>query len=313
MIEKNSKIFVAGHNGLAGSAILRTLSNKGYKNIITRTHEDLDLQIQKDVNDFIAAEKPDAIFLAAAKVGGIHANSTYKADFIYNNLIIQCNVINSAYRNQVKNLLFLGSTCIYPRLAPQPMKEDDLLSGKLEPTNESYAVAKIAGLKLIEAFNIQYKTKYTSVMPTNMYGPFDNFNNENGHVLPVLLRRFHEAKINNLKEVVIWGSGKPKREFLFSDDMADASIFLMEKGFSNGFVNIGTGEEISIIDLAKLISKIVDYKGDIILDKTKPDGSPRKLADITLLKDLGWKPITPLEEGLKKTYAWFLDNPNFKK
>lgn len=309
----DSKIYVAGHNGLAGSAIYRKLSSLGYKNIIIRTHKELDLENQQDVITFFKKNKPDYVFIAAAKVGGIHANSTYKAEFIYNNLMIQSNVINASYKNNVKRLVFLGSTCIYPRLCKQPMNEDDLLSGPLEPTNESYAIAKIAGVKMIEAYNKQYNTNYLALMPTNMYGPNDNFNLENGHVLPVLLRKFHEAKINKVNEITLWGSGLAKREFLYSDDMADAAIYLINQKENPGLINIGTGVELSIKQLASVIANIVSYKGKINFDTSKPDGTPRKLSDVTKLKDYGWEYKVDLEEGLKHTYEWMKENPNFKK
>lgn len=313
MMNIDSKIYVAGHNGLAGSAIYRKLSSLGYKNIIIRTHKELDLENQQDVITFFKKNKPDYVFIAAAKVGGIHANSTYKAEFIYNNLMIQSNVINASYKNNVKRLVFLGSTCIYPRLCKQPMNEDDLLSGPLEPTNESYAIAKIAGVKMIEAYNKQYNTNYLALMPTNMYGPNDNFNLENGHVLPVLLRKFHEAKINKVNEITLWGSGLAKREFLYSDDMADAAIYLINQKENPGLINIGTGVELSIKQLASVIANIVSYKGKINFDTSKPDGTPRKLSDVTKLKDYGWEYKVDLEEGLKHTYEWMKENPNFKK
>lgn len=312
-MNENSKIYVAGHNGLAGSAIYRRLKSLGYNNILVREHKELDLENQHDVLTFFEKNKPDYVFIAAAKVGGIHANNSYKAEFIYNNLMIQCNVINAAYKYHVKRLVFLGSTCIYPRLCPQPMNENDLLSGSLEPTNESYAIAKIAGVKMIEAYNKQYGTNYLALMPTNMYGFHDNFNLENGHVLPALLRRFHEAKINNIKEIILWGTGQAKREFLFSDDMADASIYLINRPENPGLINIGTGDELSIKELALLISKIVSYDGQINFDTSKPDGTPRKLSDVTKLEKLGWKAKTNLEKGLELTYKWMLENPNYKK
>lgn len=312
-MNENSKIYVAGHNGLAGSAIYRRLKSLGYNNILVRNHKELDLENQHDVLTFFEKNKPDYVFIAAAKVGGIHANNTYKAEFIYNNLMIQCNVINAAYKYNAKRLVFLGSTCIYPRLCPQPMNENDLLSGSLEPTNESYAIAKIAGVKMIEAYNKQYGTNYLALMPTNMYGFNDNFNLENGHVLPALLRRFHEAKINNIKEITLWGTGKAKREFLFSDDMADAAIYLINSPENPGLINIGTGDELSIKELALLIAKIVSYDGEINFDTSKPDGTPRKLSDVTKLEKLGWKAKTNLEQGLELTYKWMLENPSYKK
>jgi GDP-L-fucose synthase len=312
-MKKDSKIFIAGHKGLAGSAIYRKLIELGHTNLIIRTHNELDLENQKSTNDFFSEHKPEYIFLAAAKVGGIHANNTYKADFIYNNLMIQCNIINAAHKNSAKKVVFLGSTCIYPRLCEQPMREDSLLSGPLEPTNESYAIAKIAGVKMIEAYNKQHSTNYMSVMPTNMYGPEDNFNLENGHVLPALIRKFHEAKVENIEEVLLWGSGKAKREFLHADDMADAVIFLAKLEKNPGLVNVGTGKELSIKELAFLIAEVVGYKGNITFDSESPDGTPRKLSDITKINDLGWAPKIELKIGLETTYQWMIDNPNYKK
>lgn len=312
-MNKDSSIFIAGHKGLAGSAIHRKLIELGYTNLLVRNHNDLDLENQNATYDFFEKYKPDYVFLAAAKVGGIHANSSYKADFIYNNLMIQCNVINAAYMNNTKKVIFLGSTCIYPRLCDQPMREESLLSGPLEPTNESYAIAKIAGVKMIEAYNIQYSTNYLAVMPTNMYGQNDNFNLQNGHVLPVLIRKFHEAKLRNDKEIILWGSGNAKREFLHSDDMADAVIFLANQKENPGLVNVGTGKELSIKELAFLIADIVEFKGDIKFDTTKPDGTPRKLSDITKITSMGWSPKIKLRKGLEITYEWMKGNPNFKK
>lgn len=312
-MEKDSKIFIAGHRGLAGSAIYRKLVELGHTNLIIRTHSEVDLENQKATNDFFSEYKPEYIFIAAAKVGGIHANNTYKADFIYNNLMIQCNIINAAHKNHAKRVVFLGSTCIYPRLCEQPMREDLLLSGPLEPTNESYAIAKIAGVKMIEAYNKQHSTNYLSVMPTNMYGPEDNFNLENGHVLPALIRKFHEAKIENIEDVTLWGSGKAKREFLHVDDMADAVIFLAKLENNPGLVNVGTGKELSIKELAFLISEVVGYQGEIKFDSESPDGTPRKLSDITKIKNLGWAPKIELKKGLENTYQWMLDNPEYKK
>lgn len=307
-MNKQDKIYVAGHKGLVGSAIVRCLQNSGYQNIITKTKEELNLLEQSKVNDFFGEEKPDYVFLAAAKVGGIMANSTTPAEFIYDNLTIETNVINTAYRHKVKKLLFLGSSCIYPKLCPQPIKEEYLLTGPLEPTNEAYAVAKIAGLKLCQYYNEQYGTNYISVMPTNLYGENDNFNLETSHVLPALLRKFHEGKINNSPEIVVWGTGAAKREFLLVDDLADACLFLMQNYTDNQIINIGTGEDIAIKELAEKIKKIVGYTGQIIWDQTKPDGTPRKLLDVSRLHQLGWKHKTSLEDGIKNTYLWYVKN-----
>jgi GDP-L-fucose synthase len=309
----DSSIFIAGHKGLAGSAIHRRLIDDGYKNLIVRDHSDLNLENQKATSEFFDKYKPEYVFLAAARVGGIHANNTYKADFIYSNLMIQCNVINAAYENSAKRVIFLGSTCIYPRLCDQPMSEDSLLSGPLEPTNESYAIAKIAGVKMIEAYNIQHSTDYLAIMPTNMYGQNDNFNLENGHVLPVLIRKFHEAKVKNSKEIVLWGSGTAKREFLHSDDMADAVIYLAKQNENPGLINVGTGKELSIKQLAFLIADVVGYKGSIMFDSESPDGTPRKLSDISKINDFGWVPKIQLREGLELTYKWMNENPGYKK
>jgi len=307
-VEKDSKIYVAGHRGLVGSAIVRKLKEKGYTNIIGRTHSELDLTNLVQVEGFFKTEKPEYVFLAAAKVGGILANSTYPADFIYENLQIQNNVIGMAYKYKVKKLMFLGSSCIYPKMCPQPIKEEYLLSGYLEETNEAYALAKIAGLKMCQFFNKQYGTNYISVMPTNLYGPYDNFHPENSHVMPALIRRFHEAKISNDPEVVVWGSGMPLREFLYSDDMADACVYLMENYEGNDFFNIGTGKEISIKGLAELIKEVVGYKGKIVFDTSKPDGTPRKLLDVSKLEAAGWTYKTELRDGVEKAYKWFKDN-----
>ncbi len=306
-MDKNAKIFVAGHNGLVGSAIVRNLLADGYKNILTIEKSELDLTDQLAVSNFFTKEKPEYVFLAAAKVGGIMANSTYPADFIYQNLQIQNNIIHSAYLNKVKKLLFLGSSCIYPRNCPQPIKEEYLLTGSLETTNEAYAIAKIAGLKLCEYYNKQYGTKYLSVMPTNLYGINDNFDLTSSHVLPALIRRFHEAKINNQEKVTVWGSGSVYREFLYVDDLAEACIFLMNNSEDTTLVNIGTGEDLTIKELANLIKKIVGYSGEIDWDTSKPDGTPKKLLDVSKLNNLGWKYRTPLEEGLKKTYSWYIE------
>lgn len=307
-MENNSKIYVAGHRGLVGSAIVRELKKKGYTNIIGKTHKELDLMDSIAVENFFKEEKPEYVFLAAAKVGGIHANSTYPADFIYENLQIQNNVIGNAYKYGVKKLMFLGSSCIYPKMCPQPIKEEYLLSGYLEETNEAYALAKISGLKMCQYFNKQYGTNFISVMPTNLYGPYDNFHPENSHVMPALIRRFHEAKINNAKEVVVWGSGTPLREFLYSEDMADACVYLMENYEGNDFFNIGTGKEITIRALAELIKEVVGYKGEIVWDTTKPDGTPRKLLDVSKLESQGWKHKMELKEGINLSYKWFLEN-----
>lgn len=354
-MKKDSKIYVAGHRGLVGSAILRRLQSQSYSNLILRTHQELDLEIQKDVNDFFEVERPEYVFLAAAKVGGIYANNTYPADFIYNNLIIEANVIHAAYKYGVKKLLFLGSSCIYPRLAPQPMKEEYLLSGPLEPTNEPYAIAKIAGIKLCQSYNRQYRTNFISVMPTNLYGPNDNFDLETSHVLTGLIRKFHLAKLlseakydeitrdlkifgntphcllptnytmskvdiesqvkNHLSgfginsaAVTIWGTGEPYRDFLYIDDLSEACVFLMENYDYNEiceFINIGTGNDLKIKDLAKLIKEIVGFYGEIKYDLLKPDGTPRKLLDVSKIKSIGWVPKVSMEEGIKRTYRWY--------
>lgn len=307
-MEKNAKIYVAGHRGLVGSAIVRGLKAKGYTNIIGRTHKELDLMDGVAVEEFFKTEKPEYVFLAAAKVGGIYANSTYPADFIFQNLQIQQNVIGNAFKYNVKKLMFLGSSCIYPKMCPQPIKEEYLLSGYLEETNEGYALAKISGLKMCQFFNKQYGTNYISVMPTNLYGPYDNFSGINSHVMPALIRRFHEAKVNNVPEVVVWGSGTPLREFLYSEDMADACIYLMETYEGNDFFNIGTGKEITIKGLAELIKEVVGYEGKIVWDSTKPDGTPRKLLDVSRLEKAGWKYKMELKDGVKEAYKWFLEN-----
>ncbi|WP_346069124.1 GDP-L-fucose synthase [Sphingobacterium siyangense] len=306
-MEKDAKIYVAGHRGMVGSAIHRKLSELGYNNIVTRTSSELDLRNQQAVADFFDQEKPNYVFLAAAKVGGIMANNTYRADFIYENMAIQNNVIKSSYDNKVKKLMFLGSSCIYPKMAPQPLNEDMLLTGTLEPTNEPYAIAKIAGIKMAEAFRDQYGCNYISVMPTNLYGINDNYHPQNSHVLPALIRRFHEAKINQLPEVIIWGTGTPLREFLFSDDLADACVFLMNNYDEKQFVNIGIGEDLSIKDLAELIKDVIGYKGTISFDSSKPDGTPRKLMDVSKLHALGWKHQINLREGIQLAYADFLE------
>jgi len=306
-LEKQSKIFVAGHRGMVGSAIYRKLQKEGYQNIITKTSKELDLRNQQAVADFFEQEKPDYVFLAAAKVGGIVANNTYRADFLYENLAIQSNVIHSSYLNGVKKLMFLGSSCIYPKLAPQPLKEEYLLTGLLEPTNEPYAIAKIAGIKMCDAYRDQYGCNFISVMPTNLYGYNDNYHPENSHVLPALIRKFDEAKKNDNNEVVIWGTGSPMREFLFADDLADACYFLMENYNEPNLINIGTGEDLTIKDLALTVKKIVGFEGELVFDTTKPDGTPRKLMDVSKLHNLGWRHKIELEEGLKLAYQDYLN------
>jgi GDP-L-fucose synthase len=317
MNDKQPRIYIAGHNGLVGSAILRTLRARGHTNIVTRSHAELELANQADVRAFFAREKIDVVYLAAAKVGGIHANSTYPAEFIFNNLMVQANVIHEAWRHGVQKLLFLGSSCIYPRLAPQPLREEYLMNGMLEPTNEPYAIAKIAGIKLCESYNRQYGTDYRSVMPTNLYGPGDNFHPENSHVIPGLIRRFHEARVSAAAEVVIWGSGKPMREFLYVDDMAAASVHVMQlapevyrehTGTMLSHINVGTGEDTAIGDLAALVGKTVGYTGRIVFDSSKPDGTPRKLLDVTKLTALGWSARMPLEQGLQLAYRAYLES-----
>jgi GDP-L-fucose synthase len=298
-MNKNDKIYVAGHRGMVGSAILRGLYRQGYDNIIFRRSNELDLTNQSQVQAFFYKEKPKYVFLAAAKVGGILANNVYRADFIYENMMIQNNVIHSAYQNGVKKLLFLGSSCIYPKLAPQPLKEEYLLTGLLEPTNEPYAIAKIAGIKMCDAYRAQYGCHFISVMPTNLYGPNDNYDLNNSHVLPALIRKFLTAKKNNDPSVSLWGTGKPLREFLHADDLADACLFLMQKYDEEGLVNIGTGEDLPILELAHIVKKTVGYDGNIVLDTTKPDGTPRKLMDVSKLHALGWKHKIDLEEGIK--------------
>ncbi|MDN3549746.1 GDP-L-fucose synthase [Mucilaginibacter aquaedulcis] len=305
-MDKNSIVYIAGHNGMVGSSIYRKLKREGFTNIITRNSHELDLRDQKAVADFFEQEKPEYVFLAAAKVGGIIANDTYRADFLYENLQIQNNVIHSSYVNGVKKLMFLGSSCIYPKLAPQPLKEEYLLTGLLEPTNEPYAIAKIAGIKMCDAYRSQYGCNYISVMPTNLYGCNDNYHPQNSHVLPALIRRFHEAKEQNTPTVTIWGTGSPKREFLFADDLAEACYYLMQNYDEEGLINIGTGEDISIKDLALLIGKIIGYEGEIAFDTTKPDGTPRKLMDVSKLHSKGWKHKIELEEGIKLAYNDFL-------
>ncbi len=302
------KTYIAGHRGMVGSAILRNLKAKGFEQIITRNSGELDLRNQQQVNDFFEQEKPEYVFLAAAKVGGIHANNTFRADFIYDNLMIEANIIHAAFKNNVKKLLFLGSSCIYPKLAPQPLKEEYLLSGKLESTNEPYAIAKIAGIKLCEAYRSQYGCNFISVMPTNLYGIGDNYDLNNSHVLPALIRKMHEAKTSNAKEVVIWGTGTPRREFLYADDLADACMHLMNTYDEPELVNIGTGEDLSIAELAETIKNIVGFNGTLVYDSSKPDGTPRKLMDVSKLHHLGWKHKTSLEAGISLAYEDFLKN-----
>jgi len=320
-MDKFSKIFVAGSKGLVGSALVRSLTSHGYTNLLLPEINELDLTNQQAVADFFQREKPEYVFLAAAKVGGIHANNTYPAEFIHLNLAIQNNVIHQSYQQGVKRLLFLGSSCIYPRLAPQPMKEEYLLTGLLEPTNEPYAIAKIAGIKTCEAYNRQYGTQFIAVMPTNLYGPGDNFHPENSHVLPALIRRFHEAKMQNAPEVVVWGSGTPRRELLYVDDMADGCLHLMELTDEQiapellnypkpCFVNLGTGEDVTIRELAETVSRVVGYQGGLVFDASKPDGTPRKLQDVSRMHRLGWKHSVGLEQGIAKTYECFLGNQN---
>lgn len=304
-MEIASKIYVAGHRGMVGSAIVRMLEKQGYQNIIKRTSQELDLRRQADVEDFFAREKPEYVFLASARVGGIMANSNYPADFMYDNMMIQMNVIHEAEKNHVKKLLFLGSSCIYPKLAPQPIQEKSLLTGSLEETNEAYALAKISGLKYCEYLNYQYKTDFISVMPTNLYGSNDNYHPENSHVLPALLRKIHDAKIEKKTEVVVWGSGTPKREFMYVDDLADACVFLMNTYSGNETVNVGTGKEITIKELAEMICEIVGYEGKLMFDTSKPDGTPRKLLDVGKLDSLGWRYKTELRDGIKATYQEF--------
>jgi GDP-L-fucose synthase len=319
-MDKHAKIYVAGHRGLVGSALMRNLRARGYDNFVTRTHAELDLTDQAGVEAFFAVEKPDYVFLAAARVGGIHANNTYPAEFIFDNLAVQTNVIHAAYKNQVKRLLFLGSSCIYPKHAPQPMKEEYLLSGPLEPTNRPYALAKIAGIEMCWSYNRQYGTQYLAVMPTNLYGPGDNYHPENSHVIPAMIRRFHEAKLANLPSVAVWGTGTPKREFMYSEDMADACVYLMSlpdeqflpllgQGRNDGLaplVNIGVGEDLTIRELAETVKRVVGYQGEIQFDTSKPDGTPRKLMDVGRLGSMGWQAHTSMEKGLAAAYADFI-------
>lgn len=308
-INPNHKIYVAGHRGLVGAALMRRLNAGGYRNIVTRTHADLDLTDQRAVADFFAQEKPDHVFLAAAKVGGIYANNTYPADFIYQNLMIQSNIIHSAYINQTRKLLFLGSSCIYPKFSPQPMKEEHLLTGVLESTNEPYAIAKIAGIKMCSAYNRQYGTNFMSVMPTNLYGPGDNYDLQNSHVMPALIRKMHEAKMKGDAQVSIWGSGSPRREFLYSDDMADACVFLMEGYDANDvgeLINIGVGEDVTIRELAERVARAVGFQGELVFDHSKPDGTPQKLLDISHLDQLGWRAKTDFDTGIGLAYQDFI-------
>jgi GDP-L-fucose synthase len=307
-MQKESKIYIAGHNGLVGSAIKRNLEKQGFENLICKTREELDLMDEKAVQDFFEKEQPEYVFLAAAKVGGIVANRDYPADFIYQNLKIQNNIIYQAYKNKLKKLLFLGSSCIYPRECPQPIKEEYLLTGELEKTNEAYAVAKIAGIKMCQSFNKQYGTKFISVMPTNLYGPNDNFDLKTSHVLPALIRKFHEAKIENKKQVEMWGTGKAKREFLHVDDLAEACVFLMDNYKDDEIINIGTGEDLSIADLAGIVKRVVGYQGKIVYDTSKPDGTPRKLLDVSKINNLGWKHKIDLDRGIRDTYKWYKNN-----
>ncbi|MBB1285671.1 GDP-L-fucose synthase [Flavisolibacter sp. BT320] len=305
-MEKNSKIFIAGHRGMVGSAIVRKLKAEGYQQILTRTSAELDLRNQQAVDQFFETEKPEYVFLAAAKVGGIHANNVYRAQFLYDNLMIEANIINAAYVNNVKKLLFLGSSCIYPKLAPQPIKEEYLLTGLLEQTNEPYAIAKITGIKLCEAYWDQYGCNFISAMPTNLYGQGDNYHPENSHVVPALLRKFDAAVKDGLQQVEVWGSGKPLREFMYVDDLADACFFLMENYNDKGFVNVGTGEEVTIRELAETIADVIGFTGEIVFNPEKPDGTPRKLMDSSKLQGLGWKHKVSLKEGLKKAYSFYL-------
>jgi len=304
-MQKTDKIYIAGHRGMVGSAIYRKLQKEGFNNILVRSSTDIDLRNQQEVNDFFAQEKPDQVFLAAAKVGGIMANNTYRGMFIYENIMIQSNVIHAAYVNKVKKLMFLGSSCIYPKLAPQPLKEDYLLTGELEETNEPYAIAKIAGIKMCDAYRAQYGCNFISVMPTNLYGPNDNYDLEKSHVLPALIRKFHEAKEENKPTVSVWGSGKPKREFLHSDDLADACFYLMQNYNEPGLVNVGTGEDVEIRELASLVKDIIGYEGEMVLDASKPDGTPRKLMDVSKLTKAGWKAKIGLREGIEAVYKEF--------
>ena len=305
-ISNDAKIYVAGHRGMVGSAIVRNLHSKGYNNIVFRTRDELDLLDQKAVNTFLKLEQPAYIFIAAAKVGGIFANNTYRADFIYENLAVEANVIHGAHQAGIERLCFLGSSCIYPRDCPQPIKEEYLLTGPLEPTNEPYAIAKIAGIKLCESFNRQYGTQYISVMPTNLFGANDNYDLNNSHVLPALIRKAHEAKLRDDKELVVWGSGRPRREFLYVDDMADACVFLMDKDIGEGLYNVGIGEDVTIRELAETVMSVIDFKGEIVFDASKPDGTPRKLLNVDRMRNLGWTAKTSLRDGISKAYSDYL-------
>lgn len=307
-LSQDAKIYVAGHRGMVGSALVRNLQSKGYTNIVTRTRSELDLLDQKAVHAFLKKEQPAYVFLAAAKVGGIYANNTYRADFIYENLVVEANIIHGAHLAGIGRLCFLGSSCIYPRDCPQPIKEEYLLTGPLEQTNEPYAIAKIAGIKLCESYNRQYGTQYVSVMPTNLYGPNDSYDLNNSHVLPALIRKAHEAKVRGDKELVVWGSGKPMREFLYVDDMADACVFLMESDISEGLFNVGAGEDVTIRELAETVMSVVGFKGEIVFDADKPDGTPRKLLNVDRMRELGWQAQTTLRDGIAKAYADFLTN-----
>jgi GDP-L-fucose synthase len=307
-MDRESRIYVAGHRGLVGSAIVRNLKNQGFTNLILKSSSEVDLRNQAQTADFFKAEKPEFVFLAAAKVGGIQANNVYRGEFIHDNLAIQLNTIDAAYRNGAKKLLFLGSSCIYPKLCPQPIKEEYLLTGPLEPTNEPYAIAKIAGLKMCEAYRSQYGFNAISLMPTNLYGIGDNFDLQNSHVLPALIRKFHTAKEMGEREVVVWGSGTPRREFLFSDDLASATVFLMRNYDGPDLVNVGVGDDVTIAELASLVKEVVGFQGEIVYDASKPDGTPRKLLDVSRLHSLGWRAQTSLDDGLRQTYAWFLQN-----
>lgn len=307
-MEKHDKIYIAGHNGMVGSSIVRKLQREGFTNLITRSSKELNLINQSDVLAFFEETKPDYVFMAAAKVGGIQANNTFKGDFLYDNLMIQTNVIHASYLNQVKKMLFLGSSCIYPKFAQQPISEDSLLTGTLEPTNEPYAIAKIAGIKLCDAYRDQHGCNFISAMPTNLYGPNDNYDLSNSHVLPAMIRKFHEAKLNGGKEVVVWGTGKPMREFLYVDDLAEACYFLMDNYNDPGAINVGTGSDITIEDLAHLVKKIVGFEGEIVFDTSKPDGTPKKQLNVSKINQLGWSATISLEEGIRLAYSSFLDN-----
>lgn len=314
-MKQDSKIFVAGHTGMVGSALVRRLKNKGYNDIITRSHKELDLTQQKTTENFFKQEKPDYVFIAAAKVGGIYANATYPADFIMDNMLIECNVIKSAFASRVKKLMLLGSSCIYPKLCPQPIKEEYLLKGELEPTNEAYAMAKISGIKMCQSYNIQHGTKYISVMPASLYGIGDRFDIKNSHVIPAMMMKIYKAKIENKPYVKLWGSGKPLREFLYVDDMADACIYLMNNYSGNDFINIGSGEEISIHDLSETVKNVIGYSGEIIFDTSKPDGTPRRVLDNSKIFSTGWKPAVGFEDGIRREYEYFLEHvaPNIRK